>query len=120
MKKYVSFISFLVLALATPAFAQEQAPEQMSFAAQLVAMAPMFIIILGIFYVFVISPQNKEQKRQNSFISELKKGSNVVTSSGVIGRVAGIEKDYILLEVANGVKMKFLASHVRQSPELSS
>ena len=121
MKKYSVFALLGQLLLSVPVWAQEAAaPEQLSFGAQLFAMAPMFVIILGIFYVFVISPQNREEKRHASFVSDLKKGTNVVTSSGMIGRVAGIEKDYILLEVGNGVRMKFLPSHVRQKFEVEN
>lgn len=113
----ILFLLLVSLFVTTPAFAQAAAAPPNSFIGQLVAMAPMFLIIMGIFYFLVISPQNKELRKQEEFISSLKKGASVLTTGGLIARVAGIEKDYILLEVANGVKMKFLPSNVRPAPE---
>lgn len=121
MNHFYACILFVAgIGTAIPVAAQEDTVEKLSFGAQLIAMSPMFLIILAIFYLLVIQPQNKQQKKHEEFIAGLTKGASVVTTGGLIGRVAGIEKDYILLEVANGVKMKFLTSHVRHAIEKSA
>ena len=126
MKSLFSLISILFV---SSAFAQEVVapvvageggapnPENMSFTAQLVSMLPMFAMIFFIFYFLVARPQAKQLKAHNQMLSELKKGDEVATSFGMLGRVAGIEKDYILLEIANGVKVRVLTSSVARKVE---
>jgi preprotein translocase subunit YajC len=75
-------------------------------------MLPMLAICYLIFYVMVIRPQESKTKKHKAFLEALKRGDSVVTSSGIVGKVAGIEKDHLLLEVAQNVKLKVLLSHV--------
>jgi preprotein translocase subunit YajC len=84
---------------------------------RLIAMAPMFLMVFAIFYLLVLLPQRKQLKMQQQLVDGLKKGDPVLTGSGIIARVAGIEKDHILLEVAPGVKVKFERSQVKQRLE---
>lgn len=101
--------------LLSGAFAQQPEAAEMqppTFASSFAEMAPMFAIVFFIFYFMVIKPQQNKQMQQEQLIKNLAKGATVVTSSGIIGRVAGIEKDYILLELAMNVKVKFQPSHI--------
>lgn len=59
----------------------------------------MFPLLLVIMYFFFIRPQQKKQKAQTTFQSEIKKGDEVVTMSGIIGRVNKIENDFISLQI---------------------
>ena len=45
-------------------------------------------------------------------IEELKRGDQVVTSGGIIGKVVGSEKEYVVLEISNNVKIKVEPTHV--------
>jgi preprotein translocase subunit YajC len=103
-------IVLFVIALleVSPAAAQESAAAPSPIA----SMIPMLLIVGFIFYFMVIRPQEREIKRQKELLDGLKSGDEVVTSSGIIGRVAGVEKDYILLDVSKGAKLKFEPSHV--------
>jgi preprotein translocase subunit YajC len=67
----------------------------------------LWVAIIGVFYFFMIRPQQKKQKDQKSFIESLKKGDNVVTIGGLHGRVASVEGNTVTLEVDRGVKMTF-------------
>lgn len=49
-------------------------------------MLPM-LALLVVFYFFMILPQNRKRKKEKKFISELKKGSKVVTTSGIHGKL---------------------------------
>jgi len=55
--------------------------------------------IILVFWFFMIRPQAKKQKEQKLFMDSLKKGDEVVTASGILGRVNKIEDDIITLEV---------------------
>lgn len=63
--------------------------------------------IIGVFYFFMIRPQQKKQKDQKSFIENLKKGDSVVTIGGMHGKIAAIEGNTITLDVDRGVKLTF-------------
>ena len=75
-------------------------------------MLPMFVLVFFIFYFMVLKPQQKRLKEHENLVSGLKKGDSVVTSGGLFGRVAGVEKDSILIEVAPGVKVRVEPSHI--------
>lgn len=65
-----------------------------------------FIFIAGVMlvmYMFFIRPQVKKQKAQDEFVKNLSKGDEVVTTSGLIGRVNKIDSHSINLEL--GQKM---------------
>lgn len=98
---------------AAPVTPPELAPP--SFATSLAENAPAFAIIFLIFYYMVVRPQQTKQKKQEELVKNLAKGATVLTSSGIIGRVAGMEKDYILLELATNVKVRFQPSHIVKS-----
>lgn len=60
------------------------------------------VAMIAIFWLFMIRPQQKKQKEQTTFLDALEKGEEVVTASGIIGRINKIEDQIVTLEV--GVK----------------
>ncbi len=84
----------------------------------LMSMLPIFAMIL-VFYLFMIRPQMKRQKNERSFQSTISKGSNVVTSSGIHGKIVEInDKDNTVMIETNAGKIKFERSAI--SMELSN
>lgn len=72
---------------------------------------PMFLIMMvamfAVFWFLVIRPQQKRAKEHQNMLKGIKRGDQVVTNGGIIGRVARIEGDgIVLLEVADGVRVK--------------
>lgn len=67
----------------------------------------MFGIMILIFWFFIIRPQSKQQREQRQFIDGLKKGDEVVTASGLIGRINKIDGEIVTLEVDKQVYMRF-------------
>lgn len=74
------------------------------------------ILIFGIFYFLLIRPQQKKQKQHQEFINNLQKGTEVVTSGGIIGRVTGITDDVVTLEIADKVRIKVVRNQVAGKP----
>jgi len=66
----------------------------------LIQYGPLILIFL-VFYFFILRPQTQKQKKQDTFLSDLEKGSDVVTSSGILGKITKIEDSIITLEVGN-------------------
>jgi len=69
-----------------------------SFVEVLAGMWPFFLIIL-VSWFFFIRPQSKKHKEQMTFVQEMEKGDEVVTTSGILGRINKIEDDIITLQV---------------------
>jgi len=93
----------------TPPAAADQQP---SFMQSLISMLPMLAICYLIFWVMVIRPQESKVKKHKQLLDSLKRGDSVITTGGIIGRVASVEKDGVLVEIAPNVKVKFAQSHI--------
>jgi len=70
------------------------------------------MLIMLVFYFFFIRPQAKKQKEQGKFITELEKGDEVVTSSGIVGRINKIDGNLIHLQVDQKTFIKVLRSAI--------
>ena len=70
-------------------------------------------IILGIlFYFLFLRPQQKRRKQQESFLSQLKRGDEVLTAGGIYGKIAGLSENFVTLEVGKDVQIKALRSQI--------
>ena len=64
------------------------------------------IILIGAFYFLLIRPQTKRAKEHKQMVESLKKGDEVVTGGGVLGRITEIGENFIQVEIAEGVQIK--------------
>ncbi|MGQ0801693.1 MAG: preprotein translocase subunit YajC [Pseudomarimonas sp.] len=67
----------------------------------------MFGLFFVVFYFFVLRPQSKRAKEHRAMLAALAKGDEVVTSGGMVGKVADIGDAFISVEVSNNVVIKF-------------
>ncbi len=79
-----------------------------------------FIFIFVIFYFLIIRPQSKRQKDHQKFLTEVKRGDEIVTSSGILGRVEGLTEQFVTLEIADGVRVKMLRSQIATSQKAAT
>lgn len=71
-------------------------------------IVPMFAI-MAVFYFLLFRPQQKKLKDHQLLVSKVAKGDTVVTSGGLIGRVAKVSDDNeLLVEVGENVKVRVL------------
>jgi preprotein translocase subunit YajC len=75
-------------------------------------MPIMMMVIFAIFYVIVIMPQRKKQKKHLDLVENLKPGDRIVTTAGIFGTVMGVQKDRIELKIAANVKVDITKSAV--------
>lgn len=75
------------------------------------ALAPMFIIF-AIFYFLLVMPMRKRQKALQQTIETLKKGDKVLTNGGLYGEVAGVEPTFLILKIADNVKVRVAKSAI--------
>jgi preprotein translocase subunit YajC len=72
------------------------------------AFAPLMplVLIFGVFYIFLILPQQRRQKKVQHMLSELKEGDKVLTNGGIYGTIVGVEGDTVQLRIADQVRIK--------------
>lgn len=75
----------------------------------------MLIAIIAVFYFFMIRPQQKKQKDLQKSRESMTTGDKVVTAGGIHGRIKEVGDTWLLVEVADGVKMKFEKTSVFES-----
>ncbi|TRX70822.1 preprotein translocase subunit YajC [Carboxylicivirga sp. M1479] len=80
-------------------------PPQAAEGNPLMSFAP-FVLIIVVFYFFMIRPQMKRQKELKKYREALKKGDKVISTSGIYGKVAEIKEQHVVVEIADGVKVK--------------
>ena len=66
----------------------------------------MMALIFVVFYFFLIRPQSKRQKEIKKFQNSLETGKQVVTSGGIYGRIKEVKENVVILDIADGVKIK--------------
>jgi preprotein translocase subunit YajC len=77
----------------------------------LLTFAPLLIIMV-IFYVLLILPAQRRQKKTQAMLNALKTGDKVLTNGGIYGTIVGIENDAVQLRIADQVKIKVARSAV--------
>jgi preprotein translocase subunit YajC len=77
----------------------------------LTSMFPILLVIL-IMYFIVFRPQQKRQKELQKTLAELKKGDDVVTNGGLIGKITGMKDTELTLQLQEGVRVRVLRSAV--------
>jgi len=63
----------------------------------------MIVALIGIFYFFMIRPQQKKQKETRRFRDNLQQGDKVITAGGIYGRIRAIKETSVQLEIAPNV-----------------
>lgn len=77
----------------------------------------MIVAMIAIFYFFMIRPQQKRQKDIQKAREAMKVGDKVVTAGGIHGRIKEIADHSMLIEVAEGVRIRVDKGSVFASPE---
>jgi preprotein translocase subunit YajC len=72
----------------------------------------MPVVMVAILYFVWLRPANRERKQHQDMLGQLKRGDEIVTSSGILGTVADITEKIITLEVSKNVKIRVLRSTV--------
>jgi preprotein translocase subunit YajC len=75
----------------------------------------MIVALIAIFYFFMIAPQQKKQKKINAFRDSLRNGDKVMTAGGIYGRIREVKDNTVILEIADGVRIKIDKNSIYQS-----
>ena len=73
------------------------------------------ILIFGIMYFLLIRPQQKKVKEHQAMIEAVRRGDQVITQGGLIGKVSKVKEDgEVEVEIADGVKVRVIKSTIAQ------
>ena len=96
--------------LITPAQAQAaNGAAQGAGAAQFLSLAPLFLVFV-VFYFLMIRPQQRRVKELQNAVAAVKKGDQVVTAGGIVGRVTRVEDAHVEVEIAPNTRVRVVKS----------
>ena len=90
------------------AFAQSAATQQPSMIASFMPLILIFII----FYFLLIRPQQKRAKEHKALLESIKRGDEILTGGGIIGKVLKADQTELIVEISTKVNVKVLRSTV--------
>ncbi|MCP3145164.1 preprotein translocase subunit YajC [Pyxidicoccus xibeiensis] len=70
------------------------------------------VVLVGIMYFVMIRPQQKQLKEHRALLGALKKGDEVVTTGGLLGKIHQVDERTVTLEVASGVRLRVLKTAI--------
>ena len=73
-------------------------------------LVAMFVLM----YFLLIRPQQKRAKDHKNLLKELKKGDEVVTNGGILGKINSVDESFATLEIAEGVVVKVQKQGINQ------
>ena len=94
---------------AAPEIGQQQAPPP----SNTMMMVP-FIILIAVMIAISVRTSSKEKKKREEMMNSIRKGTKIMTTGGIIGEIAEVQKDQFMLKVANNVQIAISRSAVAQ------
>jgi preprotein translocase subunit YajC len=76
-------------------------------------MLPLVLMFVVMYFV-MIRPQMKRQKEHRALVEALAKGDEVITNSGILGKISKVGETYLTVEIAAGVEVQVQRSAVLQ------
>lgn len=72
-------------------------------------------LMMAVMYFVMILPQQRQAKAHRAFLAALKKGDEVVTRGGMVGKVFLVGDAYVSLEISNGVRVQVLKTSIESA-----
>lgn len=81
--------------------------------------SPMFMfvwlgIMIAIFYIMLIRPQQRREKARRALIASVKSGDRVLFGGGILGQVSNVKDKLLTVKVADNVKIEITRGSVSQ------
>lgn len=95
----------------TPAYAQAAAPA--GGGAAFAQFIPL-LLVFAIMYFLILRPQQKKMRTHRDMVAALKKGDQVVTQGGLIGKITSVRDEDVEVEIASGVKVRVVRGMISQ------
>ena len=79
----------------------------------LFSLLPLVVIFI-LFYFLLIRPQQKRAKQHKEMVAALKKGEEIVTNGGLLGKVTDVEDSFVTIEIASGLNVRIQRQAIAQ------
>ena len=86
-------------------------PGQPGSGSFITALVP-FILVFVIFYLLIIMPSRRKQKKHQEMVEQLKPGDKIITSGGIHGTIMGVQQDKIEVKIAANTKIDVTKSAI--------
>lgn len=96
----------------TEAFAQTGGDTSSSMG--LVVQFLPIVLIFVIMYVLILRPQRQKQRVHQEMVANVRRGDTVVTSGGLIGKVAKVDEGEVQVELAEGVRVRVVRGTIAE------
>ena len=101
--------------LITPAFAQGGPFGLSGDASSMIVQFMPLILIIVIMYFLILRPQQQRVKRHAEMVKALRRGDNVVTNGGLVGKVTKVvDEEQVEVEIADGVRVRQMRSMISE------
>ncbi len=87
----------------------EGAPQQSP-----VFMVGWLILMVGVFYMFLIRPQQRREKDRRAMIGNAKTGDRIVFGGGILGTISNVKEKTLMVKIADTVKVEIVKHAVSQ------
>jgi preprotein translocase subunit YajC len=108
-------ILFFVLGFLVAPVAIAEGAEAQTQQGSIISSMLMFGIIFVMFYVLMIRPQNKRQTEQKNLIGNLTVGDEIVTTGGILGKIAKVTDNFFILTISEGVDIPVQKQSISQT-----
>lgn len=71
-----------------------------------------FGFFIAVFYLLIIMPRKKQEKKHTQMVTELKRGDKIVTIGGMTGEITKVKEDSIVLRVSENTEIEFIKKAV--------
>jgi len=71
-----------------------------------------FVLIFGLFYFLILRPQQKQSRKKEDMMKNIKRGDKVMTAGGIHGKVMNTEEDLLTVEIAKGVNVQIARANI--------
>lgn len=78
----------------------------------LIQMVIMLLLFFAMMYFLVILPQRRKEKEFKQMLESLKRGDNIITTGGVVGKIIDIKKDVIKIKSANSTELEIHKAYI--------
>ena len=105
-------VSFLACVPPTPGNQPPVSPNDF-----IIRTVLFFLAIFGVYWALVLRPMQLKEVEKEKLIEGLKRGDDVVTSGGILGKVVTASKEEIVVEIAANVRIRVQPEHVQIKPK---
>ncbi len=95
----------------TPAYAQAAGGPG---GGDLLSLFLPLLLIMGVFWFFIIRPQQKKIREHQEMLKNIRRGDTIVTNGGLVGKVVKVNDEELTVELAEGVRVKVRRPYIAE------